>query len=105
MVEARCPVCGKVFNVTDGQNRWAVEGLFLKHKDTCRLPEPGEFVKVVTQVAVVVSVDVGSEEWPVVEVRFPSGRTGAYGFSTRGRVTDQAGAAERFRRMVSGARE
>ena len=105
MVEARCPVCGKVFNITDRQNRWAVEGLFLKHKDSCRLPEPGEFLKVTTRVAVVVSVDVLSEEWPVVEVRFPSGRTGAYRFSTLGRVTDQARAAERFRQMGGGARD
>ena len=105
MVEARCPVCGKVFNITGGQNYWAVEGLFLKHKDSCRLPEPGEFLKVVTRVAMVVSVDGDSEEWPVVEVRFPNGRTGAYRFYTLGRAIDQARAAERFRQMGGGAKD
>ena len=97
LAEARCPVCGKVYNITDGQNRWAVEGLFLKHKDHCAVPEAGEFVRVVSTVAMVVAADTESEEWPVVEVLYPSGRRGAYRLATIGRVRDQGQAAERYR--------
>ncbi len=97
-MEGRCPVCGRLFNV-HGANRWAIEGLFLKHKDGCQLPEPGEFVKVMSRIAVVVSVDAECEEWPVAEVRFPNGRTGVYRCSSLGRFVDEGRARERFREM------
>ena len=99
MVEARCPICGKLYNITDGRNRWGVEGLFLKHKDNCRLPEPGELVRVMSAVAMVVAVYPEAEEWPVVEVRFPSGRVGEYRLSALGGFVDQDAAAERWRRQ------
>jgi len=84
-----CPVCGKVYNITDSGNRWGVEGHFLKHKDNCTIPEPGEFIRVVSTVARVVSVDEESEEFPLVEVVKPSGRHGVYRLGTLGRVLDQ----------------
>ena len=99
MVEARCPVCGKVYNIPDSGNRWAVEGFFLKHKDACTVPDVGEYVRVMSTVARVVSVDIGSEEYPIVEVVKPSGRRGVYRLGALGRVRDQGEAAERFRRM------
>ena len=100
MTEARCPICGKVYNISDSGNRWAVEGLFLKHKDACSVPGEGEYVRVVSMVARVVSVDVESEEFPIVEVVKPSGRRGVYRLCALGRVRDQGEAAERFRRMA-----
>ena len=99
MVEATCPVCGRAYNITDGPSRWVVEGHFLKHKDNCTVPEPGEFVRVASMVVRVTSVDGGSEEFPLVEVLYPSGRKGAYGLATIGRVRDQGQAAERYRAM------
>jgi len=99
LVEAMCPICGKVYNITDSGNRWGVEGLFLKHKDNCTIPEPGEFIRVVSTVVRVLSVYVDSEEFPLVEVLYASGRRGLYRLSTIGRVLDQGDAAERFRRM------
>ena len=99
MADAICPVCGKVYNITDGPNRWGVEGLFLKHKDNCTVPRPGDYVRVVSMVARVISVDVESEDYPLVEVVKPSGRTGVYRMGTLGGVRDQGAAAERFRKM------
>ncbi len=50
-------------------------------------------------VAMVVAVHPGAEEWPVVEVGFPSGRVGDHRLSALGGFVDQEAAAERFRRM------
>ena len=47
----------------------------------------------------VVAVHPGAEEWPVVEVGFPSGRVGDHRLSALGGFVDQEAAAERFRRM------
>jgi hypothetical protein len=99
LADAICPVCGKVYNITNGRNRWGVEGLFLKHKDNCTVPEVGEYIRVLSTVARVVSVDEDSEEFPLVEVVKPSGRHGVYRLGSIGRVRDQGEAAERFRKM------
>jgi hypothetical protein len=96
LVEARCPVCGKLYNITDSRNRGAVEGHFLKHKDNCRLPEPGEFIRIESMVVRVLSVDRESEDFPMVEVVFPSGRRGIYMMANVGGVRDQGKAAERY---------
>ena len=99
MAEASCPVCGKVYNIADSGNPRAVEGHFLKHKDNCTVPEAGDYVRIVSLVVRVVSVDEESEEFPLVEVVKPSGRHGVYRLGTVGRVRDQGNAAERFRAM------
>ena len=65
----------------------------------CTVPEPGEFVRVLSTVVRVTSVDGGSDEFPLIEVLYPSGRKGAYGLATIGRVRDQGQAAERYRAM------
>ena len=96
MVEARCPVCGKFYNIPDGRSRWGVEGLFLKHKDNCTVPRPGEFVRVVSSVVRVLDVDVETEEFPLLEVEYASGRKGVYRLAQVGRVRDQGKAAEKY---------
>lgn len=101
MADAICPICGKVYDVGGGQNRWAVEGLFLKHKDACTVPDEGEFIRVVSAVVRVLSVDRESEEFPLVEVEFPSGRKGVYRLGSLGRVRDQAKAATRFHGIMT----
>jgi len=88
-----------VYNITDSGNRGAVEGHFLKHKDNCTVPRPGEYIRVTSMVVRVLSVDEGSEEFPLVDVLFPSGRKNVYRLGTIGRVRDQEQAAERFLAM------
>ena len=46
MVDAMCPVCGKAYAIPEGRGREMVVTKFLSHKDTCKLPEEDEFVKV-----------------------------------------------------------
>ena len=96
MAEARCPVCGKVYNIPDGVGRTMIETKFLKHKDRCRVPEVGEFVRVRSALVIVDEVDGESEEFPVLTVRYPSGRESVVGASQVGRVQDLAVARERF---------
>lgn len=96
MAEARCPVCGRVFNIPEGTGRAMVEGKFLRHKDSCRVPEVGELVRVRSNLAIVDEVDVDSEEFPVLTVRYQSGRESVLGASLVGRVRDQERARERF---------
>ncbi|NOQ53696.1 MAG: hypothetical protein GQ558_03720 [Thermoplasmata archaeon] len=96
MVEARCPVCGKLYEIAGSGNPRAVEGHFLKHKDNCNVPRPGEFVRVVSSVVLVLDVDGETEEFPLLEVEYPSGRKGIYRLAHVGRVRDQGQAAEKY---------
>ena len=99
MVEARCPVCGKLYEIVGSGNPRAVEGHFLKHKDNCMVPQHGEFVRVVSSVVRVLDVDEVSEEFPLLEVEYPSGRKGTYRLAHVGRVRDQAQASEKYLSM------
>ena len=99
MVEARCPVCGRLYEIAGSGNPRGVESKFLKHKDNCTVPRPGDFVRVVSSVVRVLDVDEVSEEFPLLEVKYPSGRTGIYRLALVGRVKDQGWAAEMFIRL------
>ena len=96
MVEARCPVCGKVYNIPEGASRRVVETKFLRHKDTCRVPELGEMVRVSGALAIVDDVNEGSEEFPLLTVHYPSGRESVLRAAEVGRVRDQDVARDRF---------
>jgi len=63
------------------------------------MTEVSEFVRVVSTVARVTSVDEENEDFPLVEVVKPSGRRGVYRLSTIGRQRDQGKAAEKYRSM------
>jgi hypothetical protein len=96
MAEARCPVCGRVFNVPEGPGRAMIEAKFLRHKDGCRVPEVDKFVRVTSYVALVEEVDVASEEYPLLTVRYPSGRASVVRAAVVYCIEDQEAARERF---------
>jgi hypothetical protein len=96
MAEARCPVCGRLFKVPAGPGRAMVETRFLGHKDGCRVPVAGEFVRVQGYVALVEQVDDGSEEYPLLTVRYPSGRESVLRAAVVYAIEDQEAARERF---------
>jgi hypothetical protein len=96
LVEARCPVCGRLYEIAGSGNPRAVEGHFLKHKDNCTVPRPGEFVRITSSVVRVLGVDEETKEFPMVEVEYASGRKGVYRLAHVGRVRDQGHAAERY---------
>lgn len=101
-MEARCPVCGRVYDIDGSSNPKAMEGHFLKHKDSCTVPRPGDLVRAFSNLARVVEVDGDSEEYPLVEVEYASGRRGVYRLSALGRVADPASAETRFRGTAGG---
>jgi hypothetical protein len=96
LVEARCPVCGRLYKIVGSGNPRAVESKFLKHKDNCTVPRPGEFVRVVSSVVWVLDVDEEAEEFPLLEVKYASGRKGTYRLAHVGRIKDQEWAVEKF---------
>jgi len=96
LVEARCPVCGKVYNIPEGTSRMVVETKFLKHKDACRLPVLGDLVRVGGALAIVDGVDEGPGEFPLLTVHYPSGRESVLEVAMVGRVRDMDEARERF---------
>ncbi len=96
MVDAICPVCGRLYEIAGSGNPRAVEGHFLKHKDNCRVPRPGEFVRIMSSVVLVLDVNEKSEEFPLLEVEYPSGRTRTCRLAHVGRVRDQGWAAEKY---------
>ena len=95
MTEARCPICGKTYNIPEGRSRTAMETKFLHHKDSCTLPCLGEIVRVSTALAVVDGIDEDTE-YPLLTLHLPSGREEVLEASQVGRVRDQEAARERF---------
>ena len=96
MVEARCPICGKVYDVPEGAGRAMVETRFLRHKDRCRVPEVGELVRVQSALAIVDGVDTTSGAYPRLTLHYPSGREVELGAAEVARIRDQDAARERF---------
>ena len=96
MVEAICPICGRLYDIVGSGSPGVVEAKFLKHKDNCEVPRPGEFVRVMSSVVRVLDVDEESEEFPLLEVEYPSGRKGVYRLAHLGRVRDQGQAEEKY---------
>lgn len=96
MVEARCPICGKVFNIPEGRGRAMVETRFLHYKDACDLPSLGEIVRVDPALAIVDAVDEGEGDYPLLTVHLPSGRERVLVVGDERRVRDQKAARERF---------
>jgi len=39
LVDAACPICGKVYSIPEGRGREMVVTKFLAHKDVCQLPD------------------------------------------------------------------
>jgi len=97
MVDAVCPICGKVYRIPDGKGRWMIGDKFLEHKDSCCLPKADEFVVVGNRVGVVIEVHpVPGRPYPKFTVQFPSGREDVFPSHQVERLPDQSDARRRF---------
>jgi hypothetical protein len=89
MVDAICPVCGKAYAVPEGRGREMVVTKFLAHKDSCKLPEEDEFVKVGGRIGIVIESQESIARYPLFEVQMPSGRSNTFHASEVDRLDDQ----------------
>jgi hypothetical protein len=96
LVEARCPVCGRIYEIAGSGNPRAVEGHFLKHKDNCQLPAEDEFVRVGTTVAITIGINDNRQGFPLFTVQYPSGRSRDFQASEVNRFEDQEEGRRRF---------
>jgi hypothetical protein len=72
-----------------------VEEKFLRHKDSCELPNEDEFVKVGGRIGVVIEANIDADPYPKFEVQMPSGRTNTFRASEVIRI-DQVDGRRRF---------
>lgn len=96
MVNAACPICGKVYSIPEGRGREMVVTKFLSHKDSCQLPGEDEFVMVGGRIGVVVDARPGREMFPLYEVQMPSGRSNVFRASEVSRLDDQEDGRRKF---------
>jgi hypothetical protein len=96
LTEARCPVCGRTYDIPEGTGRAMVETNFLRHKDRCRVPKVGELVRARGSVVVVEGVDRAPGGYPVLTVRYASGRESVLSVAQVQRIRDQGAAKARF---------